>query len=223
MLYQKNADQRRQVASTQKLLTALIIAERDPLEEYITIQKSDTSAEPSKLGFRAGDQYTRRALLETIMVKSCNDSAAALARSHAGSTSGFAMEMNNVAASLGAMSSYFVNPHGLPAAQYSTARDIARIAFRAYRNPTLRRMMLVENVAFRLNNGRVKNLKATNKLLARSPIFNGMKTGYTNAAGRCLVTSASLGGRDLILVQLGSKSKYIFDDAERMIRWGFSS
>ncbi|MFV0337372.1 MAG: D-alanyl-D-alanine carboxypeptidase family protein [Chthoniobacterales bacterium] len=221
-LYQKNADQHRQVASTQKLLTGLIIAEREPLDEKIMIASSDTRVEPTKLGLRAGDRYARRDLLEAIMVKSCNDAASALGRDHAGSLAAFSVEMNRTASALGATNSYFVNPHGLPAAQYSTARDMARIAFRAYRNRTLRQMMLVENVAFRHNNGKISRLKATNKLLSRSPIYNGMKTGYTNAAGRCLVTSASSGGRDLILVQLGSKTKYIFDDAEKMIRWGLS-
>ncbi|MFV0416285.1 MAG: D-alanyl-D-alanine carboxypeptidase family protein [Chthoniobacterales bacterium] len=221
-LYQKNADQHRQVASTQKLLTGLIIAEREPLDEKITIQWSDTRVEPTKLGLRSGDRYTRRELLESIMVKSSNDATAALAREHAGSIPAFAAEMNRVAASLGANDSYFVNPHGLPGEQFSTARDIARIAYRAYRNRILRQMMMKETVVFRHNSGRVSRLKATNKLLARSPIYNGMKTGNTNAAGRCLVTSASAGGRDLILVQLGSKTKYIFDDAEKMIRWGLS-
>jgi len=221
-LYQKNADVRRPVASTQKLLTALIVAERESLDGVITIAASDTRVEPTKLGLRVGEKYPRRRLLEAIMVKSSNDAAAALARDHAGSTGAFAAEMNRVAASLGANSSYFVNPHGLPAAQYSTARDISRIAYRAYRNQDLRQMMLMRSVTFRHNNGRVSYLKATNHLLDRSPVFNGMKTGYTIASGRCLVTSGSIQGREVILVQLGSKTKYIFDDAERLVRWGLS-
>ncbi len=157
-----------------------------------------------------------------MMVKSVNDGAVVLGRDYAGSVGAFSQAMNRKAASLGANSSYFVNPNGLPASQYSTARDMSRIAFAAYRNSDLRAMMRLPSYTFRYQDGRTKRLEATNKLLGRSLMFNGMKTGYTVAAGRTLVTSASVGGRSLILVQLGSKTTYIFDDAERMISWGFS-
>ncbi len=222
-LWEKNADTRRQVASTQKLLTGLIVAEGRSLDGTLTVQYADTLAEPTKLYLKAGDTYTRRSLLTTLLVKSCNDVALALARDHSGSIPAFARAMNEKARSLGANSSYFVNPNGLPAAQYSTARDMSRIAFAAYRNSDLRAMMRLQGYTFRYQDGRTKRLEATNKLLARSPMFNGMKTGYTVAAGRTLVTSASVGGRSLILVQLGSKTSYIFDDAERMIAWGFAN
>ena len=85
--------------------------------------------------------------------------------------------------------------------------------------PELRRIVLARQAVFRHNNGRVTVLKATNKLLDRSTAYNGMKTGFTNAAGRCLVSSGHLNGREVILVQLGSKSQYIFDDAERAMAW----
>ena len=97
---------------------------------------------------------------------------------------------------------------------------MARIAFRAYREPVLRRLMASRYYSFVYATGRRKTLENTNKLLKRSQIYNGMKTGYTNAAGRCLISSASSSGREVILVQLGSKTKYIFDDAERVMRWG---
>lgn len=219
VLFQKNADQRRQVASTQKLLTALLIAERGGLDEPIVITRQDTFAEPVKLNLRAGERYTRRALLEAIMVKSCNDACAALARDHSGSQGDFALSMNNRATLLGATDSRFANSHGLPASQYSTARDIARIAFRAYRHKVLREMMLKEKVAFRRNNGRITVLEATNKLIGASDAYTGMKTGYTNAAGRCLVSSGRFNGREVILVQLGSKTRHIFYDAARVMRW----
>ncbi len=222
VLYQKNADERRQVASTQKLLTALIIAEREPLDGVIPIEASDTRVEPSKLGLRTGDRYPRRKLLTAMMIKSSNDATAALARDHAGSIEAFSAEMNSVARSFGANDSFFLNPHGLPANQFSTARDIARIAFRAYRNPDLRQMMRQQLMVFQLQSGRSITLKATNDLLKKSPAFNGMKTGYTIAAGRCLVASVASGGRELIFVQLGSQTRYIFDDAERMLRWGLA-
>ncbi len=221
-VWQKNADQRRQVASTQKLLTALLVAERGNLECRATVQAIDTRVEPAKLYLKAGDTYTRRKLLTAMMVKSSNDVAALLARDHSGSIGAFSEAMNRKAVSLGARSSHFVNPHGLPGAQYSTARDMSRVAFAAYRDSDLRSMMRMPGYTFHYANGKTKFLKSTNKLLGRSRSFNGMKTGYTVAAGRCLITSATVGGKSLILVQLGSKTNYIFNDAERIMRWGFA-
>jgi D-alanyl-D-alanine carboxypeptidase (penicillin-binding protein 5/6) len=219
VLFQKNADARRVPASTQKLLSALLVTRRGSLDAPVTIMPEDTRVEPTRLGLRPGERYSRRELLQSLMVKSSNDACAALARDHSGSESAFVESMNRAAWSLGARSSYFVNSHGLPAPQFSTARDIARIAFHAYRDPTLRRMMQTQLYFFRHNNGRVTRLEATNKLLKRSAAYNGMKTGYTDAAGRCFVSSGRLNGREVILVQLGSKTRYIFDDAERMMRW----
>jgi D-alanyl-D-alanine carboxypeptidase (penicillin-binding protein 5/6) len=219
VLFQKNADERRVPASTQKLLTALLITRRGNLDAPVTIMTEETRVEPTKLGLRPGERYTRRALLESIMVKSSNDACAALARDHSGTEAAFVENMNRAAWSLGARSSYFANSHGLPANQFSTARDIARIAFLAYRDPVLRRMMQQRVVYFRHNSGRVTRLEATNKLLERSGSFNGMKTGYTFAAGRCLVSSGRLNGREVILVQLGSRTKHIFEDAERLMAW----
>jgi serine-type D-Ala-D-Ala carboxypeptidase (penicillin-binding protein 5/6) len=219
-LYQKYADSHTQVASTQKLLTALVILKRGNLDGRFVVAAQDTFVEPSKLGLRPGQSYARRTLLSAMVVKSENDAAAALARDHSGSTAAFASAMNTTAWDLGAHNSHFVNPHGLPAPQYSTARDMARIAFRAYREPFLRRLMNSRYYTFVYANGRTKMLENTNKLLGRSPMFNGMKTGYTYAAGRCLISSASAGGRDVILAQFGSATRYVFDDAERMMRWG---
>jgi D-alanyl-D-alanine carboxypeptidase (penicillin-binding protein 5/6) len=219
VLFQKNADERRVPASTQKLLTALLITRRGNLDAPVTIMAEDTRVEPTKLGLRPGERYTRRELLQAIMVKSCNDACAALARDHSGTEAAFVGNMNRAAWSLGARNSYFVNSHGLPANQFSSARDISRIAFVAYRDPVLRRMMQQRAVYFRHNNGRVTVLKATNKLLERSGAFNGMKTGYTYAAGRCLVSSGRLNGREVILVQLGSNTRNIFDDAQRLMAW----
>lgn len=219
-LYQKNADMPVPVASTQKLLTALVVCRNGSLDAPVTIMREDTLVEPVKLYVKSGQRYTRRALLTAMLIESQNDAAAALARDHSGSVTAFAEVMNAEAAALGAFSSRFCNPHGLPGPQFSTARDMARIAFQAYRNPTIRQIVNTEKAPFYYATGRATRLDNTNKLLSRSALFNGMKTGYTIAAGRCLVASASSGGADVILVQLGSRTKFIFDDAETMLRWG---
>ena len=218
-LAQKNADIRRAVASTQKLLTALVVLDHGSINRQVVIQPEDTRVEPSKLYLKAGDVYTRQELLKAILIKSANDAALALARDTAGSVPAFAQLMNRKAHQLGARHSNFINPHGLTSSgQYSTARDVARIAYVASRNRFIRQTVDQETYTFNTPRG-PKHLKNTNKLLTRMGACTGMKTGYTRASGRCLVTSASLGRRQVILVQLGSETKYIFDDAERLMIW----
>ena len=223
VLYMKNPDVRRPVASTQKLLTALIVARDGNLDAEDHVIASDCRVEPTKLGFRMGDEYTKRELLAALLVHSCNDAAVCLARNEAGSVDAFAERMNAKAFSLGATESHFVNPNGLPVpGQYSTARNMARIAFAAYHEPVLRQYMTLSGLNFTYASGRHRYFDATNKLIGRSPMFTGMKTGYTEASGRCLISSASYGGHDVILVQLGGTSHPVFDDAQRLLLWGLS-
>ncbi len=223
VLYLKNPDIRRPVASTQKLLTALILVQDGNLDAPDRVIAADCQVEPTKLGFRAGDVYTKRQLLAALLVHSCNDAAVCLARNEAGSLSAFAERMNAKAFSLGATESHFVNPNGLPVpGQFSTARNMARIAFAAYHEPVLRQYMRLTGLIFTYSSGRHRYFEATNKLIARSPMFTGMKTGYTEASGRCLVSSASYGGHDIILVQLGGTLRPLFDDAQRLLMWGLN-
>ncbi|HXM24696.1 MAG TPA: D-alanyl-D-alanine carboxypeptidase family protein [Chthoniobacterales bacterium] len=223
VLYFKEPDVRRPVASTQKLLTALIVIQSGNLDKTDRVIRSDCEVEPTKLGFRAGDTYTTRQLLGGLLIHSCNDAAVCLARNEAGSIAAFAQQMNAKAFSLGATQSHFVNPNGLPVpGQYSTARDMARIAFAAYHVPVLREYMRMPGFTFTYNSGRQRYFDATNKLIGRSPMFTGMKTGYTDASGRCLISSASNGSREIILVQLGGTHHTIFDDAQRMLLWGLN-
>jgi serine-type D-Ala-D-Ala carboxypeptidase (penicillin-binding protein 5/6) len=221
ILYEKNADQVRQAASTQKLLTALIVAETGFLDRTVTVQSVDGMCEPVKLGIKAGETYQRMDLLRALLVKSPNDVARCLARDNAGSAEAFAEIMNRRALQLGAVHSHFVNPNGLPVpGQYSSARDLAIIARAAYANPTIRSIVCLPQLVFRYSNGRTRELENTNKLLRRVPYCNGMKTGYTDGAGKCLIASGTRPGKDVIVVVLGDSSSHVWRDASALLSWG---
>jgi D-alanyl-D-alanine carboxypeptidase (penicillin-binding protein 5/6) len=221
VLMEKNADQPRAAASTQKLLTALIVAETGYLDRVVTVQPEDTFAEPVKLNIRPGEKYTRIELLRALLVKSANDVARCLARDNAGSVEAFAEKMNAKAQELGATHSHFVNPNGLPIPdQYTTARDLSIIARAAYANPTIRSIVCLPQLVFRYSNGRTRELENTNKVLRRLPFCNGMKTGYTEAAGHCLIASGSRPGRDIIVVVLGDTKSSVWTDAASLLSWG---
>lgn len=223
ILYEKNADAPRAAASTQKLLTALIVAESGFLDQPVTVQPVDTLAEPVKLNIRPGDTYQRIDLLRALLVKSPNDVARCLARDNAGSIEAFAEKMNAKAQMLGATHSHFVNPNGLPIpGQYSTARDLSLIARAAYANPTIRSIVCLPQLVFRYANGRTRELENTNKVLRRLPFCNGMKTGYTEAAGHCLIASGTRPGRDVIAVVLGDSKGGVWQDASALLTWGLS-
>jgi D-alanyl-D-alanine carboxypeptidase (penicillin-binding protein 5/6) len=221
ILYEKNADQVRPAASTQKLLTALIVAETGFLDRPVTVQSGDPLCEPVKLGIKPGETYQRMDLLRALLVKSPNDVARCLARDNAGSIDAFAEIMNRRALQLGAVHSHFVNPNGLPVpGQYSSARDLAMIARAAYANPTIRSIVCLPQLVFRYANGRTRELENTNKLLRRLPYCNGMKTGYTDAAGKCLIASGTRPGKDIIVVVLGDSSGRVWRDASALLSWG---
>ncbi|MFZ9921114.1 MAG: D-alanyl-D-alanine carboxypeptidase family protein [Terrimicrobiaceae bacterium] len=221
VLYKKNDTAQRAVASTQKLLTALIVAETGNLDKKVTIELVDTQCEPFKLYIKPGQTYTRRELLHALLIRSSNDVARALARDNAGSIEAFAKKMTQRVQELGGTSSNFVNPNGLPASgQYSTARDMARVARMAYRNPTLRQIMNTKNYNFRFSTGKVAPLRNTNRLLRTYSFCNGMKTGYTDAAGHCLISSGSHNGRDCIAVVLGSSKAVIAQESAKLLAHG---
>lgn len=221
IFYEKNADAPRAAASTQKLLTALIVAERGFLDRPVTVEPVDTLAEPVKLNIKAGDTYQRIDLLRALLVKSPNDVARCLARDSAGSVEAFAELMNAKARQLGATNSHFRNPNGLPMpGQYSTARDLSIIAKAAYANPTIRSIVCLPQLVFRYANGRTRQLENTNKVLKKLPYCNGMKTGYTEAAGHCLIASGARPGRDIIVVVLGDSKAGVWRDASALLSWG---
>jgi D-alanyl-D-alanine carboxypeptidase (penicillin-binding protein 5/6) len=223
VIYELNADQHRPVASTQKLLTSLIVAESGDLDHKVRVEASDTWAEPTMLYVKPGETYSRYDFLNVLLVHSMNDVARALARDNAGSIESFATRMNAKAAQLGMHNSNFVNPNGLPIpGQYSTARDMSQVALAAYKNRILRGIVCQKSVTWHYNDGRVRVFETTNRVLKNYPLCNGMKTGYTEAAGHCLVSSAAHNGREVIAVVLGD-NKNIWIDSYRLLAWGLSS
>ncbi|NJM39058.1 MAG: D-alanyl-D-alanine carboxypeptidase, partial [Akkermansiaceae bacterium] len=218
VLYAKNADLPRAVASTQKILTALCVLDAGNIDAPVTITASDAQCEPTKLGLKPGEIYTRRELLKVLMIKSANDVARALARDVGGSQENFAALMNQKAAALGMRNSHFKNPHGLTEpGQYSTARDMAIAGRAVYRSPLIRSYTSTKEFVFRFNDGRTRLIENTNKLLETAPYCDGLKTGTTNAAGRCLVCSGSNNGRSTIAVVLKSNTANVWKDSDKLL------
>ena len=219
-LYEKNAEEQRPAASTQKLLTALVIVGSGNLDKKVVVEYGDTLAEPVKLGIKPGEVYTRRDLLQVLLIHSPNDVARCLARDNAGSIEAFAAKMNRKAQELGMERSNFVNPNGLPDPdQYSCARDMSKVALAAYQSATIRSIVSEKSVFFRYASGRTVEFKNTNKVLRGYPFCNGMKTGYTEAAGHCLISSGSNKGRDVIVVVMGDNRR-VWQDSCSLLAWG---
>ncbi len=219
LLYGHREHERRQVASTQKIVTALCVLDAGDMQNMVTITKSDLQTPRIRMDLKAGDSYTRRDLVRALLTASYNDVATALARDTAGSVSAFVDRMNARALRMGMRNTHFANPHGLPGAQYSTAYDMALAACWAYNNPFIRRVTDVAEYQFLLANGKSKRVRNTNKLLPKHYWVNGMKTGYTNAAGRCLISSGTLNGESVIVVVLGSSPSKIWHESLKYLEW----
>lgn len=225
VLWEHNADKKGPIASTQKLLTALLIVEKGELDSPVTIDLTDTQCPPVRIGLKPGEIYTRRALLTALLVKSSNDIAQALARDHSGSVEAFVAKMNERAAALGLKNSMFTNPHGLPSEpeQYSTARELAVIARAADLSPDLREMMKLKRFAFEMpapkSGKKAVTLENTNRVLLSYNYCDGMKTGFTQAAGYCLVASGEKNGRRRIVVVLNDTAGGVWKDAQALLEW----
>ncbi len=219
--YNKNATKKTPVASTQKLLTALIVCEAGDLDGELVVDRAATRVEPINVGIRTGEKYTRRQLLNSLLIKSGNDIATALAIDNAGSVEAFAAKMNVYGAMIGLVNSNFENPHGLPNdEQYSCARDIAIVAYEAYQNDTIRDIVKKKVYDFKFPGSRGSvTLYNTNKLLGTMEECNGMKTGYTNASGRCLVSSAVVDGQHRIAVVIKATTSGVWRDSEKLLDW----
>lgn len=198
VLYEKNADSVSLIASTTKIMTALIICEQCNVLDRIRIPAEAVGIEGSSMYLQEGEVLTLQELLYGLMLHSGNDAAVALAIYCGGTVEGFAQLMNDKARMLGLKDTHFVNPHGLDAADhYSTARDLATLAAYAMENPIFAKTVSAKSVTVGS-----RSLTNHNKLLWRVEGADGVKTGYTKAAGRILVSSAQRQSRRLVAVTI---------------------
>ena len=222
VIYESNAHQKLPMASTTKVMTAIIAIENAPLEMIVTVPEICTRVEGSSMYLRAGDRLSIRDLLYGLMLSSGNDAALTLAYTIAGSVENFTVLMNEKARQLGANDTHFQNPHGLhDNAHYTTAYDLALICSYAMKNEIFAE--IVSTVDKRVNfvdSEEYRMLHNKNKLLATYNGANGIKIGFTKAAGRCLCASAKRNDRQLICVILNDGNWFntaagLFDRAFR--------
>ena len=216
VLYEKNADERGLIASTTKIMTALIICEQCNVLDRMRIPKEAVGIEGSSMYLQEGEVLTIQELLYGLMLQSGNDAAVALAIYCGGTVEGFAELMNDKARNLGLRNTHFENPNGLDSpGHYSTARDLAVLSAYAMENPIFRKTVSTKSLML----GQ-RYLTNHNKLLWRLEGADGVKTGYTKAAGRILVSSAAREGRRLIAVTMDDPDDW--NDHASLLERGFS-
>ena len=216
VLYEKDADRQSLIASTTKIMTALIVCEKCNVLDRMRIPKEAVGIEGSSMYLREGEVLTIQELLYGLMLSSGNDAAVALAIYCGGTVESFAELMNDKAHALGLRNTHFENPNGLDApGHYSTARDLAKLAAYAMENPIFYKTVSAKTVT-----AGNRNLRNHNKLLWQVEGADGVKTGYTRAAGRILVSSATRDGRRLICVTLNDPNDWA--DHAQLLENGFS-
>jgi len=215
-LYEKNADERSLIASTTKIMTALIICEQCNVLDRMRIPKEAVGIEGSSMYLQEGEILTLPELLYGLMLSSGNDAAVALAIYCGGTVEGFAELMNDKARNLGLHGTHFENPNGLDSpGHYSTAKDLAVLAAYAMDNPIFAKTVSTKNL--KIGNRYLTN---HNKLLWRVEGADGVKTGFTKAAGRILVSSAARQGRRIIAVTIDDGDDW--NDHAALLETGFS-
>ena len=216
VLYEKDADSQSLIASTTKIMTALVVCEQCNVLDRVRIPKEAVGIEGSSMYLREGEVLTVQELLYGLMLHSGNDAAVALAIYCAGTVEGFAQLMNDKARLLGLKDTHFENPNGLDSpGHYSTARDLAVLSAYAMDNAIFAQTVSTKTVTL---GSRV--LRNHNKLLWRIEGAEGIKTGYTRAAGRILVSSVQRQGRRLIAVTINAGDDW--NDHEKLMKEGFS-
>lgn len=224
VLFGKNENSKKKMASTTKIMTATIIIEKCNLTDTIEISKKAAGTGGSRLGLKTGDKITVLDLLYGLMLRSGNDAAVALAEYAGGDINGFAELMNAKALELGLTNTHFETPHGLDSNEhYTTAYELALLSNYALNNPTFAKIVGTKNYTITIN-GSPKNLSNTNELLGNMEGVYGIKTGFTNGANRCLVTACKKNNMDIICVVLGADTKkFRTIDSIKLINYVFNN
>lgn len=196
------------MASTTKILTSLIAINYGDLDRKVTISKNASSIRGSTVGYKAGEEVTMRELLFGLMFRSGNDAAIAIAEDIGGSIDNFSNIMNDFARSLGIIDSHFESPHGLDSAKhYSSAYDLAILTAKGMESDIFREIV-GEKVIYKDKYNFTRDYQNINKILYRIPGANGVKTGYTGGAGKCLVSSVNYNDRNIIIVVLNCPDRW---------------
>jgi len=225
VIYERNADERRSVASTTKIMTGILALELLPLDKMVKASAKATEAGESEIWLEPGEELSVEDLMKALLVRSANDAAVALAEAASGSLDAFVGAMNARAVELGLTNTRFANPHGLEAKEhYSSARDLAMLARYAMQNEEFRKLVATEKVTIPWP-GRPYDrvLESRNSLVGSVQFITGVKTGYTAKAGFCLVGSGARDGVSLVSVILGEDTKdAVNDDTVGLLEYGFA-
>lgn len=206
VLYEKNAHEITPMASTTKIMTALVAIETNDLDRIITVSKKAASVRGNTVHLREGETLTLKELVVCLMAKSGNDAAIAIAEGISGTIEEFCKKMSFRATQMGLLNTNFINPHGLDAdGHYTTCYDLAIIAAKAMENETFREIVGSKNY---IQKGFRTSYQNINKILWKIPEATGIKTGYTGKAGKCLVTSALIGDDEVIIVTINSPDRW---------------
>ena len=225
IIYGKNEKNRVKMASTTKIMTAIVVLENtSSLDKTINVSKKAANTGGSRLGLKTNDKITIRDLMYGLMLCSGNDAAVCLAESIGGSIPEFANLMNAKAKELGLTNTHFESPHGLDSSEhYTTAYELALIADYALKNTTFLNIVGTKNYTVTIN-GYPKTISNTNELLGNLNGVYGIKTGFTNGANRCLVTACKRGNMDIICVVLGCDTKnFRTQDSIKLIEYAFKN
>ena len=221
ILYSKNENLKLPMASTTKIMTALVALEKCRVDEVVTVSNDAVGIEGSSAYLKGGDTYSLEDLLYALLLQSANDAAVAIAIHTAGNVDTFVSLMNEKAIEIGAYNTSFKNPNGLDnEGHFTTALDLAKITAVALENEEFARIISTSAKTITSNEGTVRNFTNHNKLLFKYDDCIGVKTGFTKKSGRCLVGAAERGGLTLISVTLDAPDDW--NDHINMLDYGFS-
>jgi len=220
VLYEHDAGKRMSPASLTKIMSALVILEKGQLDDFVTISPSAARAHKTHLRVKAGQVFKLEDLLKAMLIVSANDACLAAVEHVGGDEAQFVSLMNAKAEELGLSDTHFSNGCGFDNPDhYSTAEDLATLSIMALDQPIFRQLVREERAMITPINGhRAYVLHNTNRLLGRIPGVEGIKTGFTSKAGRCLIAKVSQKGSDLLLVILNSKRRW--NTATNLITYG---